>query len=147
MRELLHGCVGQESTGVCLGLLEELLTGRGRRIRRQALRHQQQDAIVGAKVKGLWGDVAGSEEVLGSVGISHGLLRCVNEALRSRPVRSTQALCQGVSTAYGWYRVRTQATASSGATPLRTASSAMAVPVRPTPPSQAISTRSRTARA
>ncbi len=41
---------------------------------------------------------------------------------------------------------RAQVTASAGSTPLMTARNDMAVPVRPIPPPQAISTRSRSAR-
>jgi hypothetical protein len=54
----------------------------------------------------------------------------------------THRLCQGVSAARSLYRRRTHATASARGTPASTAIPARAVPVRPTPPPHAISTRS-----
>lgn len=60
--------------------------------------------------------------------------------------RLTKRCCQGVSTARASYRSRTKATASRAGTPSSTARQASAVPVRPRPPPQAISTRSTSAR-
>lgn len=54
----------------------------------------------------------------------------------------TNFSCHGVSTAPRRYAVRAQATASSAATPSYRARMASAVPVRPLPPPQAISTLS-----
>ena len=51
-------------------------------------------------------------------------------------------LLLGVSTASALYAFRTQATASAGGTPARTAMHASTVPVRPVPPRQPISTSS-----
>lgn len=58
-----------------------------------------------------------------------------------QPTRRSHRRCQGVSTARGWWCARTQATAGPGGNPSSTARAASTVPVRPTPPRQATSTR------
>ena len=59
----------------------------------------------------------------------------------SRASRLMYRRCQGVSTARRLNRSRTSWTAAEGGTPSRTAIHAKAVPVRPTPPPHATSTR------
>ena len=59
---------------------------------------------------------------------------------------ATNRRCPGVSAARRSYRCRVHRTASGPGTPSSTARHAMAVPVRPRPPRQAISTRSHSLR-